>query len=83
MAKTSSERQAAYRARHLKDGLDERINMVVSLGAAMALRCLAAHQGVTQRHVLEALLTEAQAAVTAGMTPEQQSAYFDVVSVTA
>lgn len=83
MAKTSAERQAAYRARHLKDGEGERINMVVSLGAAMALRRLAAHRGNTQRQVLENLLAEAQAATTGDMTSEQQSAYFDAVRVTA
>ena len=83
MVKTSAERQAAYRARHLKEGEAERINMVVSLSAAMILRRLATHRGITQRQVLESLLVEAQAVATAGMTAEQQNAYYDAVRVTA
>ena len=83
MAKTSAERQAEYRARHLKEGDEERLNMVVSLNAAMALRKLAVHRGVTQRQILESLLEETQTAVTADMTGEQYAAYSDAVKVTA
>ncbi len=81
MAKTSAERQAAYRTRHLKDGEGERLNVVVSLSAAMALRRLAAHGGTSQRHVLETLLAEAQTKATSRMSADQQTAYYDAVSI--
>ncbi len=81
MAKTTAERQAAYRTRHLKEGEGERISVVVSLGAAMALRRLAAHGGTSQRNVIESLLVEAQTKVTRDMNADQQTAYYDAVSI--
>jgi len=81
MAKTTSERQAAYRTRHLKEGKGERISVVVSLSAAMALRRLAAHAGTSQRNILENLLTEAQSKVTREMNGDEQTNYYDAISI--
>jgi len=84
MAKTATERQAAYRARHFKQGVDhERINMVVSLTAAMALRRLAAHWGTSQRQAFERLMAEAQEKAQAGMSSDELARYFDAVSSAA
>lgn len=60
MARSSRERQAEYRRRHLADGSDVRLNVVVSAHAAAALKRLARHRGVTQRAVLESLFIEAE-----------------------
>lgn len=65
MAKTNAQRQAAYRQRHLiaEDGGAERINLLVSLSAKRKLERLAACYGVTQRALLERLLTDAERAL--------------------
>lgn len=83
MAKTTAERQAAYRTRHLKEGEAERLNIVVSFRAAMALRRLAAHEGISQREVLERLIIDAQDAAVSGMNPAEQDAFNGVEHVTA
>jgi hypothetical protein len=65
MGKTNAERQAAYRARHLKseDGRGERLSLVVYLHAKACLARLARHYGTSQRKVLERLLGDAELAV--------------------
>ena len=79
MVLTSAQRQAAYRARHLKDedGKGERLNMIVSATAKTQLKRLAKSYGVTQRVLVERLLDDAQAQVLSGLTGEQQNAYAD------
>jgi len=64
MAKSNAERQAAYRARHLKgeDGTGERLNLVIDLHAKRALERLAVCYGVTQREALERLVLDAERA---------------------
>lgn len=73
MAQSNSERQAAYRARHLKDegGQGERLNLVIDLHAKRALERLANCYGVTQRALLERLLVvaEREALDRVGMAP--------------
>lgn len=62
-AKTSAQRQAEYRARRPTAGPDHngerRLTVWVSTGAAMALTRLARRYQVTQRAMLEQLLTAA------------------------
>lgn len=62
MAKSNAERQAAYRARHLKDenGKGERLNLVIDLQAKKALERLATCYGVTKKQMLERLAVEAE-----------------------
>ena len=62
MTTTNAQRQAAYRARHLKaeDGGGERLNVVIDLQAKRALERLATCYGVTQRAILERLAAEAE-----------------------
>jgi len=62
MAKTNSERQAEYRARHLHDmeATCERLNVVIDLHAKRALERLASCYGVTQREILERILQDAE-----------------------
>lgn len=71
MATTNAQRQQAYRAnRHTagQDGTGElRINTFVSRSAALALKRLAKHHGITQRAMLELLIGDADKAVVAPM----------------
>ncbi|NMM15369.1 MAG: hypothetical protein HHJ17_17770 [Rhodoferax sp.] len=81
MMATNSERQAAYRARHLKseNGELERLNLMVNLHAKRSLERLASCYGVTQRAMIERLLQSAErAAVDAAQNlPDGQSDYYD------
>lgn len=58
MAKTNVQRQAEYRARRRRDGVSTRLNIEVSLVAHFALERLAHHHGLTQRQMLEQLITD-------------------------
>ncbi len=59
--KNNAKRQADYRRRHLKDidGQLERLNLMVDFRVKLALERLASCYGVTQKTVLERLLTQA------------------------
>ena len=71
MAKTAAERQAAYREARATAGEngERRINIWVSTGAALALARLARHRGVTQREMLERLITTADDRITRRLDP--------------
>jgi len=62
MAMSNAQRQAAYRARHLKseDVQNQRLNLMIDLHAKCALERLALCYGVTQRTLLQTLLIQAQ-----------------------
>jgi len=62
MAKSAAQRQAEYRARHLKDveGNCERLSVIIDIHAKYALERLASCYGVTQKAMLEMLLQEAE-----------------------
>ena len=78
MAQTNAQRQAAYRARHLKDesGTDERISLLVDLHAKRALERLATRYAVTQRAMLERLVKNAESAMLDTLTPDEQASYY-------
>jgi hypothetical protein len=81
MAASNAQRQAAYRAKHLRsvDGTGERLNIVVGTSAKRALERLASCYGVTQRAMIEKLLIDAerQAANAAALMPGGDAAYYD------
>lgn len=60
MAKSTAERQAAYRARQAHGGDDgegqRRVSLWVSTGCALALARLARRYGVTQRELIERMV---------------------------
>jgi len=56
MAKTSRERQAAYRARRNEGEGDRRLNMWISVKSDLALERLARRYGVTKRKMIEQLI---------------------------
>ena len=74
-----SERQAAYRQRHLIDAasLDSaRLNMIVGIGTKRALERLSRRYGVTQRGLIERLIEAAEASETEAMSAAEQRRYY-------
>lgn len=72
----NAQRQAAYRERHMKDGTDDRINIVVDAHCKAALKRLASCYGVTQKAMLERLVGAAER-VAVERAGAQDSAYYD------
>ena len=79
---TAAERQAAYRQRRPTAGEngERRINTWVTTGTALALARLAQCYGVTQRDMLERLITAADDEITAKLVPgsAKWTAYFTI-----
>ena len=84
MAQSNAERQAAYRARHLKDenGTDERLNLLVDIHTKRALERLATRYSVTQRAMLQTLITDAEKALVNTLSSNEQASYYDGKAVT-
>jgi len=59
--KAAARRQAEYRQRRLKDGSDQRLNVILALPARQALDMIAEHYGTTNKDAIERVLLEAQA----------------------
>ena len=81
MAQTTAERQAAYRARHLRDedGTGQRLNVIINMNTKLALERLASCYGVTQLAMLEQIIEMAQREVLkkAARLPNGQNDYYD------
>ena len=79
---TAAERQAAYRQRRPTAGEngERRINTWVTTRTMLALARLAQRYGVTQRDMLERLITAADDEITAKLIPDapEWTAYFTV-----
>ncbi len=84
MAQSNAERQAAYRTRHLKDenATGERLNLLVDIHAKRALERLAIRYSVTQRDMLQTLITDAEKALVNTLSSNEQSSYYDGKTVT-
>jgi hypothetical protein len=78
MPSSNAERQRRYRQRHLVEGTDTRLNTVVSPHAKAALVRLAKHYAVTERAMLERLLTEAESELVQGFSTSKQKQYYSV-----
>ena len=78
MVQTNAQRQAAYRARHLKDveGTGERISVLVDAHTKRALERLATRYTVTQRAMLQNLIADAERALIASLSASEQASYF-------
>jgi len=65
MALTAAQRQAKYRANRATagDNGERRLSTWISTAALMALKRLTAHNGTTQRDMIERLLLEADQSV--------------------
>ena len=80
MARTTAERQAAYRKNRATagDNGERRINVWVSTATALALQRLARRGEVTQRSVIEELVLAADEQAAAGLSEEEWADYFSV-----
>ena len=76
LKKANAKRQSEYRKRHIKDGSDQRLNVILDLQAKLALERMAKHYGVSNKELLERVLLETQSQLMADMDGEQQTRYF-------
>lgn len=80
--RSNAQRQADYRARHLKDENSQldRLSLLIDLHAKRALERLSCCYGVTQRAMLERLLMQANRVAqqqAAEHSPDGQTDYFE------
>ena len=75
LKKANAKRQAEYRKRHLKEGSDQRLNVILDLAAKLALERMAKLHGVSNKELLERVLLETQSQLLANMNDEQQKRY--------
>lgn len=80
--KDNAKRQAEYRKRRIKEGSDQRLNVILDLAAKLALERMAKHYGVTNKSLLERVLLETQSRLVETMDGEQQTRYYDVKTST-
>lgn len=73
--KANAKRQAEYRKRHIKEGSDQRLNVILDLQAKLALERMARLHGVSNKELLERVLLAAQGQLLADMDEEQQTRY--------
>lgn len=78
--KDNAKRQAEYRKRHIKDGSDQRLNVILDLDVKLALERMAKFHGVSNKEVLQRVLLEAQSRLLEDMEDEQKKRYHDVKS---
>ena len=81
--KDNAKRQAEYRQRHMKEGSDQRLNVILGLDAKLALERMAKHEGITNKSLLERVLLETQSRILEEMDGEQQTRYYDVKTSTS
>jgi len=80
MATTSAQRQAQYRRRRGESGEngERRISMWVSTAAALALKRLARHNGITQRQMIEMLVIATDERIMRDLDDTRMNAYLGV-----
>lgn len=76
LKKANAKRQAEYRKRHLKEGSDQRLNVILGSAAKLALERMAKLHGVSNKELLERVLLETQSQLIADMDGEQQARYY-------
>ena len=72
--KANAKRQAEYRKLHIKEGTDQRLNVILDLQAKLALERMAKLQRVSNKELLERVLLAAQSQLLADMDGEPASA---------
>lgn len=68
-------RQRKYRAAHLKDGKDQRLQVILAPDAKLALDRLAKYQNATAKEILEQVLLQAEADLLVDLSDEQAERY--------
>lgn len=79
-AKTTAERQRAYRER-LKKRDVSRLDVIVSDQAHHALACLALHSNVTQKEILERLILSEQNRILDGFRKRESPTFNSVAEI--
>lgn len=74
--KDNAKRQAEYRKRHIKEGSDQRLNVILDLDVKLALERMAKFHGVSNKSLLERVLLDAQSRLLEDMNVEQQTRYY-------
>ncbi len=79
MAQTNAQRQAAFRARHLKstDSTTQRVDVLIDAHAKAALKRLAVHRGATQWATLQMLIADAESALVDTLGKAAQTDYYE------
>lgn len=72
-------RQREYRRKHLKDGNDQRVQVILSPEAKLAMDRMAEHHDTTRKEILERVLLEAENALLKSLDGEQAALYRDAV----
>lgn len=80
--KENAKRQALYRRRRLKEGTDQRLNVILDLSAKQALERMAQYAGVSNKDLLEQLLLKAQTELIAVMDEGQKVRYQGDAAIT-
>jgi hypothetical protein len=80
--KDNAKRQAEYRKRHIKEGSDQRLNVILDLKAKQALDRMAKLHRVSNKELLERVLLAAQNQLLADMDGEQQARYWGAADMT-
>ncbi|EDW6541822.1 hypothetical protein YI89_000008 [Salmonella enterica subsp. enterica] len=77
MAMTNAERQARYRrsTRERRENYTARLNTEILFGTKSALKRLSLHHGLSQREMLEQLITRADDALRQSMNDEECDRY--------
>ena len=73
--KANAKRQAQYRKLHIKEGTDQRLNVILGLDSKLALERMAKLHRVSNKELLERVLLEAQSQLLADMDGEQKARY--------
>lgn len=73
--KANAKRQAEYRKLHIKEGTDQRLNVILDVKAKQALERMAKQAGVSNKELLERVLLAAQSELLADMDAQQQARY--------
>lgn len=73
--KANAKRQADYRKLHIKEGTDQRLNVILDLQAKLALERMAKLHGVSNKDLLQQVLLTAQSQLLADMDAEQKAQY--------
>jgi hypothetical protein len=78
MARTNAERQATFRARHLKstDSATQRVDLLIEAHAKAALKRLALHHGLHQWETLQKLISDAESALVDSLDKATQTDYY-------
>ncbi|MDP2770548.1 MAG: hypothetical protein Q8O81_12035 [Giesbergeria sp.] len=80
--KDNAKRQAEYRKRHIKEGSDQRLNVILDLDVKLALERMAKFHGVSNKSLLERVLLDAQSCLLENMNDEQQTRYYGATTPT-